>query len=412
MAAMMQRVTSLEATVRSQAREIQDKEKHISVLERRLRAQEESGSARRPSSGGDDAERRCQRLQSQVQQMEKFLSDYGLIWVGDDSAESEGTHSSDGDLWQTGPPADRSFCMNFDLVLRRIRELNVLTGEGEAFVQATACGAKLARKDPVQLWLYSNGILMFNGPFRSYQEHSTQQCMQDIMDGYFPSELQDRFPDGVPFEVHDSRHERFILQLPWDPFPGEGRAVCGTKDAVGFRSTGKTLTTDQFLNRLPEMVVRAGRVIDIRNSLRKTLQGSSGTENSSSGILIDTPALQATTDRGQRPSCDNPLPESTVTLKVKSENGSQTYRVTMWLSETVGHLRSYLDKHRGADGPGYDVLCAYPRRSFRNDDQTLRSCGLSANTALLLRRRKPTGPDMLVPRVHVGDDHLRLPLQM
>uniref|UniRef100_A0A3Q3GYC6 UBX domain-containing protein 11 n=1 Tax=Kryptolebias marmoratus TaxID=37003 RepID=A0A3Q3GYC6_KRYMA len=201
MAAMMQRVTSLEATVRSQAREIQDKEKHISVLERRLRAQEESGSARRPSSGGDDAERRCQRLQSQVQQMEKFLSDYGLIWVGDDSAESEGTHSSDGDLWQTGPPADRSFCMNFDLVLRRIRELNVLTGEGEAFVQATACGAKLARKDPVQLWLYSNGILMFNGPFRSYQEHSTQQCMQDIMDGYFPSELQDRFPDGVPFEV-------------------------------------------------------------------------------------------------------------------------------------------------------------------------------------------------------------------
>lgn len=25
--------------------------------------------------------------------------------------------------------------------------------------------------------------------------------MQDLMDGYLPSELQDRFPDGVPFEV-------------------------------------------------------------------------------------------------------------------------------------------------------------------------------------------------------------------
>ena len=30
---------------------------------------------------------------------------------------------------------------------------------------------------------------------------SSQRCMQDLMDGFFPSELQDRFPDGVPFEV-------------------------------------------------------------------------------------------------------------------------------------------------------------------------------------------------------------------
>lgn len=66
------------------------------------------------------------------------------------------------------------FQMNFDLVLRRIRELNVLAGEGESFVQTTGTGAKLAKKDPIQLKLYRNGIVMFDGPFRSYQEHSTQ----------------------------------------------------------------------------------------------------------------------------------------------------------------------------------------------------------------------------------------------
>uniref|UniRef100_A0A669D418 UBX domain-containing protein 11 n=1 Tax=Oreochromis niloticus TaxID=8128 RepID=A0A669D418_ORENI len=95
----------------------------------------------------------------------------------------------------------RGFHINFDLVLQRIRELNVLAGEGESFVQMTATGAQLAKKDPIPLRLYRNGIVMFDGPFRSYQEHSTQQCMQDLMDGYFPSELQERFPDGVPFEV-------------------------------------------------------------------------------------------------------------------------------------------------------------------------------------------------------------------
>lgn len=122
-----------------------------------------------------------------------------------------------------------NFGVNFDLVLQRIRELNVLAGEGESFVQLTATGAQLVTKQPVRLSLYRDGIVMFDGPFRSYQEHSTQvsvmqrkatpllltaaaaasnfcssrfqQFVQDLMDGYFPSELQSRFPDGIPFEV-------------------------------------------------------------------------------------------------------------------------------------------------------------------------------------------------------------------
>lgn len=55
--------------------------------------------------------------------------------------------------------------------------------------------------DPVQLILYSNGIVMFEGPFRSYDEQATQTCMTDFMDGFFPAELQSRYPDGVPFKV-------------------------------------------------------------------------------------------------------------------------------------------------------------------------------------------------------------------
>lgn len=68
----------------------------------------------------------------------------------------------------------RSFHMNVDLVLQRINELNILAGEGECFVQSTSTGAHFAKIDPVQLSLYSNGIVMFDGPFRSYQERSTQ----------------------------------------------------------------------------------------------------------------------------------------------------------------------------------------------------------------------------------------------
>lgn len=36
--------------------------------------------------------------------------------------------------------------------------------------------------------------------------------------------------------------------------------------------TGRKLTMDQFLNRLPKVVVKAGRVIDIRDSVKASLQ--------------------------------------------------------------------------------------------------------------------------------------------
>lgn len=46
---------------------------------------------------------------------------------------------------------------------------------------------------------------MFDGPFRDYAEATTKQLIQDLVDGFFPSELEARYPDGVPFTVHDLR---------------------------------------------------------------------------------------------------------------------------------------------------------------------------------------------------------------
>ena len=59
--------------------------------------------------------------------------------------------------------------------------------------------------DSVPLTLYANGIMMFSGPFRPYTDKLTQICIKDLMDGYFPSELQERYPDGVPFNVSELR---------------------------------------------------------------------------------------------------------------------------------------------------------------------------------------------------------------
>ena len=40
---------------------------------------------------------------------------------------------------------------------------------------------------------------MFAGPFRAYEEPETKACIRDLTDGYFPSELQRKYPDGWSF---------------------------------------------------------------------------------------------------------------------------------------------------------------------------------------------------------------------
>lgn len=92
-------------------------------------------------------------------------------------------------------------------------------------IERTADGAKFVSQDPIPLALYANGILMFNGPFRPMEESSTQRCLKDLSDGYFPSELQSRYPDGVPLAVQDKRD-----------------VVFNDKRSVVFTGLGQTIT--------------------------------------------------------------------------------------------------------------------------------------------------------------------------
>ena len=100
-------------------------------------------------------------------------------------------------------------------MIKNIKELNELVYESEQkIVQRSARATfKSSVADSIRLVLYKNGISLFNGPFRSFNDFKTQRFCIDIMDGYFPSELQDRYPDGVPFDVIDKREKIFEDKL-------------------------------------------------------------------------------------------------------------------------------------------------------------------------------------------------------
>ncbi|KAK0182347.1 hypothetical protein PV327_000496 [Microctonus hyperodae] len=48
------------------------------------------------------------------------------------------------------------------------------------------------------------------GRLRHYRDSITQSFIRDILDGYFPSELQHEYPNGVAFKVEDHRTETYF----------------------------------------------------------------------------------------------------------------------------------------------------------------------------------------------------------
>uniref|UniRef100_A0A674JBI9 UBX domain-containing protein 11 n=1 Tax=Terrapene triunguis TaxID=2587831 RepID=A0A674JBI9_9SAUR len=273
--------------------------------------------------------------------------------------------------------------IDFDLILENLKDLNVLAGEGVSQIERTAGGARLRQPQSIALTFYQNGIVMFNGPFRSYEEPSTQQCLQDIMDGYFPSELQTRYPDGVPFQVTDRRDVFFReRQLP-ENFPGQGQVVGHSRSSEVKETSeipGPKLSLEQFLNKLPKSLIREGQVIDIRGPIKETLNEV---------ILVEMPSLAAMKERLKADEQDQPPAPNISTLRIKSENGEQTYIVKMLFTETIGDLRRHLAQSRDGEPQPYEIISTFPQRVYADNFMTLQECGLIPNASLLLREKIP-----------------------
>ncbi|XP_039770319.1 UBX domain-containing protein 11 [Ornithorhynchus anatinus] len=378
---MAKRLRQLEQRARIQAAEIHSKDQKIADLEEKVKSFQ-----RGDPEGGAPASRReeeleslCLQLQSQISAMERFLGDYGLTWVGETPEEWEEEPLALGPLWKPGEstvPRD----VDFDLLLSRLRDLNIVAGAGQPRVERTASGARLKLPEPLPLTLYGNGIVMCRGPFRAYSEPSTQKCLRDILDGFFPSELQTRYPDGVPFQVSDRRGVLFLEKHPTVAFSGPGHVV-GAQDAPEETSQVPAvpkLSLERFLKRLPGRVIRSGQVIDVRDPLRKTPQGGGGP-----GVDIVAETL-AGKERTPGPQVQQPSAPATTNLRVKSETGERTYVLTMLSTETIGDLRRHLARARNGDPAAFDILSAFPARAFDDNSRTLAECGLVPNATLLL----------------------------
>ncbi|XP_011303629.1 uncharacterized protein [Fopius arisanus] len=223
---------------------LKSKDQHIERLKRKVREWEvknrnqESTYKRemqKRQSQIDNAEhirKRCMRYESRVCEMEKFLADYGLVWVGEKSP--------------AGPkiPEETSndFVMsNYPQLLENIQELNLSVGKDEMHVHHSHGLASFKSQSCMSLKFYKNGMIVQKGRLRPYTDPRTRSFIQDILDGYFPGELQHDYPNGVPFKVEDHKAEMYF---------GEGANYPGQGYSLGKVSVIRSSSSCRVKNRI------------------------------------------------------------------------------------------------------------------------------------------------------------------
>ena len=136
-----------------------------------------------------EEEERTISLLRQVDEMTDFLADYGLHWVGGDAPKSS--------AFPRGPT-------DMGLFEQKIRDLNAMAEQGVEFKHENGI-TKVKPHKPIHIKLLDDGFQLDDGDLRLYTLPMSGDFFQDIMDGFFPLEFKEKYPEGVKMIVEDLR---------------------------------------------------------------------------------------------------------------------------------------------------------------------------------------------------------------
>jgi hypothetical protein len=267
----------------------------------------------------------CEGLRKEVASMKAFLADYGLVWVG-------------------GPAPAPSF--DSDKLLQKLNDLNEKVADKK--IVQNGSRAKFEHSKVLRVTVYADGLLVGGGPARSFED--SEAFVKDVCDGYFPQEFKAQYPDGIKLDVRDCRTERA-------PFQGPGQ-MSGRK-ARTLSDIGSTdMRVDDFLNKLPQKVIKDGRPVDIRDAIRERLV----------------------------PSVEAPVPseDAFATIQVRAFTGAR-FVLKFGPNATVADLRSKIDAEVASTEP-YELRTAFPPRSYRDNEATLAAEGLVPTAVVVLQK--------------------------
>jgi hypothetical protein len=146
----------------------------------------------------------------------------------------------------------------------------------------------LGSADPplVPVTVFADGFMLYRGPFRSFGVDSNDHFARQVMAGFLPLELQERYTDGCGLEVHDSTgvthahaQAAAIEQHSARGRPNDGcrSSIAGLADVRdGAAALLAPQPAEQLLRAMPLSVVRDGNVLPVRSEIATLIGAGAG----------------------------------------------------------------------------------------------------------------------------------------
>ena len=147
---------------------------------------------------------------------------------------------------------------------RRIDELNTVIyseqGSNAEFECEEGKIYKLKHKKELLISFYKNGLIIEGYQFFPYESENSQKIIQDIIDGYSPFILRERYPHGVLMKIENH------VKVLYEP----NKAGDKIKD-LSDPGEQKYMSKQEFLGIFPDKVIKGGNVLNIKDDMQKIL---------------------------------------------------------------------------------------------------------------------------------------------
>lgn len=252
-------------------------------------------------------------LEKTNKEMKEFLAKQGLKWVGRNIKMPVKIES-------------RPF-IDLEVVAKRIEELNIIAErDAKPFVNKDGVHV-LAKVDPLPIGFYANGVKIKGYDFHDYNSKEGRVLMKDLLEGYFPYEIKDKYSEGVPLKIVDHTEELY------DPKVFKANARGAGKVDEDFRPC----STNEFLKQLPEKVIRDGKIVPVREEAAKRIKAA---KNSCTLVEVETEVV-VRERKGAKFA-----PEEVTAVKVRTEKGKLTLVVKVLAADCVESVYKYVEKYR------------------------------------------------------------------
>ena len=137
--------------------------------------------------------------------MEDYLNKYGLKWVGNKAEGSLNHEKMKKDIKNSKNNYRLPSEIDIGTIQRRVEELNGgLHAEGFGNEIHMENGVHKFRKaEALPIAFFGNGIAIKGYNFYSYKTKESLKILSDLVDGYFPYLLKQKYPNGVFLKVVD-----------------------------------------------------------------------------------------------------------------------------------------------------------------------------------------------------------------